>query len=112
VVHKSGRVAIGFAKTEKAIAGGPVVAVLQASDGAADSARKIRGAVAARQADDEKAEIPVVAAFTSSQLDLALGRSNVVHAALLASPASNGFFSRYQSLERFRTVAPGGRGAG
>jgi predicted RNA-binding protein YlxR (DUF448 family) len=112
VVHKSGRVAIGFAKTEKAIAGGPVIAVLQAADGAADSARKIRAAIAARQADENRGEIPVVSAFTSSQLDLALGRSNVVHAALLAGPASNGFFSRYLNLERFRTVAPGGRGAG
>jgi hypothetical protein len=43
-------------------------------------------------------------------LDLALGRSNVVHAALLAGPASNGFLARCQSLERYRTTSPDGRG--
>src|ERR1700754_603095 len=51
MVHKAGRVAFGFARTEKELAGGPVVAVLQASDGSADSARKIAGAVARRQAE-------------------------------------------------------------
>jgi hypothetical protein len=35
-------------------------------------------------------------------LDLALGRSNVVHAALLAGPASNTFLSRSQILVRYR----------
>jgi uncharacterized protein len=112
MVHKAGRVAIGFARTEKELAGGPVVAVLQAADGSADSARKIAGAAARRQTEENRDKIPIIAAFTTAQLDLALGRSNVVHAALLAGPASNGFLARCQSLERFRTIAPGGRGTG
>ena len=41
-----------------------------------------------------RAEFPVVTALTSEQLDLALGRSNVIHAALLAGPASKTFLSR------------------
>jgi len=85
------------------------VAVLQAADGSADSARKIAGA-AARRESENRGKIPIISAFTTAQLDLALGRSNVVHAALLAGPASNGFLARCQSLERFRTVAPDGRG--
>jgi predicted RNA-binding protein YlxR (DUF448 family) len=111
MVHKAGRVALGFARTEKELAGGPVVAVLQAADGSADSARKIAGA-AARRESENRGKIPIISAFTTAQLDLALGRSNVVHAALLAGPASNGFLARCQSLERYRTVDPGGRGAG
>ena len=113
IAHKAGRVAAGFAKTEAALAGGPVAAILQAADASADGVRKIdgRGGAAPRPAR-MPAEIPVVAAFTTAQLDLALGRSNVVHAALLAGPASNGFLARCQSLERFRTIAPGGRGTG
>jgi predicted RNA-binding protein YlxR (DUF448 family) len=111
IVHKAGRVAIGFTRTEAALADDPVVAVLNASDGAADGARKVAAAVARRQASENAGEIPIVAAFTSAQLDLALGRSNVVHAALLAGPASNGFLERYRSLERFR-IDPGGRGTG
>jgi hypothetical protein len=35
-------------------------------------------------------------------LDLALGRSNVVHAALLAGPASKTFLSRSHILVRYR----------
>ena len=111
IAHKAGRVAIGFGRTEAALVGDPVVVVLNASDGATDGARKIAAAVARRQSSENAGEIAVVGAFTSAQLDLALGRSNVVHAALLAGPASNGFLERYRSLERFR-IDPGGRGTG
>jgi hypothetical protein len=37
-------------------------------------------------------------------LDLALGRSNVIHAALLAGPASRTFLSRSQTLVRYRSA--------
>jgi predicted RNA-binding protein YlxR (DUF448 family) len=113
MAHKAGRIAIGFGRTETALAGiPPVAAVLSATDGAPDGLRKIAAAVARRQTDEKAGEIPIIAAFTSSQLDLALGRSNVVHAALLAGPASNGFLARYRSLERFRTLDPERRGTG
>lgn len=110
IAHKASRVAIGFAKTEAALANEPVVAILSASDGAPDGARKIAAAATRRQTGENTGEIPIIAAFTSVQLDLALGRSNVVHAALLAGPASNGFLARCQSLERFRSTDPDGRG--
>jgi hypothetical protein len=111
IAHKAGGVAIGFGRTETALAGEPVVAVLNASDGAADGARKIAAAATRRQTGENAGEILIVSAFTSAQLDLALGRSNVVHAAVLAGPASKGFLERYRSLERFR-IDPGGRGTG
>jgi predicted RNA-binding protein YlxR (DUF448 family) len=111
IVQKAGRVKTGFAKTEAALADDPIAAVLQASDGSADGARKIAAAVMRRKMDENAGEIPIIVAFATAQLDLALGRSNVVHAALLAGPASNGFLERYRSLERFR-VDPGGRGTG
>ena len=113
IAHKSGRLAIGFGRTETALgAVPPVAAILSASDASPDGVRKIAAAAARRKTDENAAEIPVIAAFMSAQLDLALGRSNVVHAALLAGPASNGFLARCQSLERFRMLDPGGRGAG
>ena len=112
IVHKAGRVATGFARTESEVSGGPVAAILQARDASPDGVRKIAAAAARRQTGTNADPIPVVTAFTTAQLDLALGRSNVVHAALLAGPASNGFLARCQSLERYRTVDPGGRGAG
>ena len=45
--------------------------------------------------------------FRSSQLDLALGRSNVVHAALLAGPVSAAFLARCDALARYRGVSDG-----
>ena len=45
----------------------------------------------------------MIRAFSGTQLDLALGRSNVIHAALLAGPASQGFLTRCQRMLRFRT---------
>jgi uncharacterized protein len=98
--RKAGKVAIGFAAVEAALARAPVVAVLNAAEAAADGARKLAAALR-RRAD--VAEIAVVDAFTSAQLDLALGRSNVVHAALLAGPESATFLARSARLERFRT---------
>jgi predicted RNA-binding protein YlxR (DUF448 family) len=100
ICHKAGKVAIGFANVEAALARAPVVALLNAAEAAPDGARKLAAALR-RRAD--VAEIAVVAAFTSAQLDLALGRSNVVHAALLAGPESETFLARSARLERFRT---------
>jgi hypothetical protein len=37
-------------------------------------------------------------------LDLALGRANVVHAALLAGRAGETFLTRWRELERFRSA--------
>jgi uncharacterized protein len=109
MVHKASRVAIGFSKTEAAVVSGPVVAILTASEGSPDGARKIAAAAARRETGENPGKVPTIAAFTSPQLDLALGRSNVVHAALLAGPASKGFLARCQNLERFRMIDPDGR---
>jgi predicted RNA-binding protein YlxR (DUF448 family) len=109
IVRKAGRVVTGFARVENALADEAVTALVHAADAGREGARKI--AAAARRHLGEKADgLAVVEAFAAAQLDLALGRPNVVHAALLAGPASDGFLARYRSLERFRTIGPGGRG--
>lgn len=109
IVRKAGRVVAGFARVERALATEPVVALLHAADAGREGARKL--AAAARSRLGEKAgDLMVVDGFTAAQLDLALGRPNVVHAALLAGSASDGFLARYRSLERFRTIGPGGQG--
>lgn len=48
-------------------------------------------------------DLPVIRVLTKAQLDLALGRPNVVHAALLAGPASTLFLTRCDGLVRYRT---------
>ena len=49
---------VGFAKAEAALAGGPVAAVLHAADGSADGARKIAGAAARRETDENRGRNP------------------------------------------------------
>ena len=56
-----------------------------------------------RNTAENPREIAVIDAFAGAQLDLALNRPNVVHAALLAGPASETFLARCRRLERFRT---------
>jgi uncharacterized protein len=100
---KAGQVVAGFAKVEEALAGGQARALIHASDGAADGIRKLDTLVRQRAENHgESADFPVVTALTSAQLDLALGRANVIHAALLAGPASKTFLSRSQILVRYR----------
>jgi uncharacterized protein len=103
ITYKARRVAAGFAKVEAALVDGNAAALLHASDAAPDGVRKL-DATMRRNTDDDR-PIPVLSAFTSAQLDLALGRSNVVHAALLAGPESKAFLTRARRLERFRTGA-------
>jgi uncharacterized protein len=100
---KAGQVVSGFSKVEGALQQGQVQALIHASDGAADGIRKL-DAVARQNAGngDESREIPLATALTSEQLDLALGRSNVIHAAVLAGPASKTFLSRSHVLVRYR----------
>jgi uncharacterized protein len=100
---KAGQAVSGFSKVEGALTQRQVQALIHAGDGAADGIRKL-DAIARQNAGngDESREFPVITALTSEQLDLALGRSNVVHAALLAGPAGKTFLSRSQVLVRYR----------
>jgi predicted RNA-binding protein YlxR (DUF448 family) len=111
IAGRSGLVLTGFAKVEAAIAHesthDEIVGVIHASDAANDGVGKLAGALRHRPDADR---ITTVRAFTTAQLDLALGRSNVVHAALIAGPANDTFLARLARLERFRTGEPDGSG--
>ena len=102
---KAGAVAAGFAKVEAAINRGEAQALLHARDGAADGKRKLEAALRrnSEQKDEITGGIVVIGEFTGAQLDLALNRPNVVHAALLAGPGSETFLARVRRLQRFRT---------
>jgi predicted RNA-binding protein YlxR (DUF448 family) len=104
---KAGQVVSGFGKVEDTIrsrqARASIGALIHAADGAPDGIRKLDAALRQNAGiNDESNPVPVVTALTSEQLDLALGRSNVIHAALLAGPASKTFLSRSHILVRYR----------
>jgi hypothetical protein len=108
MANKAGLVIAGFAKVEALVESGRCLAVVAASDGAEDGKRKIgqsvRRLAAARAAEGLKArELPVVAIFTAADLELALGRAHVIHAALAPGPAAEGVLSRWRRLVRYRT---------
>jgi predicted RNA-binding protein YlxR (DUF448 family) len=99
---KAGLVANGFGKTEAALTdeNEKVIGLIHASDAAPDGVRKLGATLRHRDSGDQ---VAVITNLTTAQLDLALGRPNVVHAALLAGPASDTFLTRWRRLERFRS---------
>ena len=101
IAAKGGRAVAGFGKVEDAIVDPALAAILAAADGAADGKRKIAAALR-RSGADRAGSVPVIGCFTSLQLDLALNRRNVVHAALLDGPVSETFLARTGRLERYR----------
>jgi predicted RNA-binding protein YlxR (DUF448 family) len=110
LANKAGRVVFGFTKVQGAVEEGRLAVLLHAREAAADGINKLDGAVARAQ----RAGKPVparVRGLSGEQLDLALGRPNVVHAGLLAHPASRGFLARWLRLERWRTGSAGGDAA-
>ena len=71
--------------------------------------RKLDGALAGlaalqRKMAEKPRQIVIVDLFSGGQLDLALNRPNVVHAALLAGPGAETFLARVARLQRFRNT--------
>ncbi|MGB6541552.1 MAG: RNA-binding protein [Xanthobacteraceae bacterium] len=98
VAGKAGLVATGFAKAEAVLERGDAIALLHAAEASPEGIRKLDSAVRRGRGGP----LPVIGFLTSTQLDLALNRPNVVHAALLAGPVSETFLARCRRLERFR----------
>ena len=92
----------GFSKVEGTVGRDNIVALVHAADATADGKRKLAAALR-RNTAGKAGEIAVIDTFTGAQLDLALSRPNVVHAALLAGPGSETFLARVARLTRFRT---------
>ncbi|HET7680748.1 MAG TPA: RNA-binding protein [Xanthobacteraceae bacterium] len=104
IAGKGRQAVTGFSKVETALVRGHAVAVLHATDAAADGVRKVEAL--RKQSESEGRQIAVITLFSSAQLDLALGRPNVIHAALLAGPATETFIARCARLDRFRAGKP------
>jgi predicted RNA-binding protein YlxR (DUF448 family) len=106
IVNKAGLVVTGAAKVEAAIRGGDVVALIGARDASPDGTAKLERIVRGRFGADAD-RIARINLFSSSQLDLALGRTNVIHAALGAGEASAAFVYRARRLAEYRSNGAG-----
>lgn len=114
LANKAGLVVAGFAKVEGAIGSRSIAALLHASEASADSAAKLDGKLRARMsraadgiaADREPASSPgpvVVTDLSGRELSLALGRENVVHAAVIQGGAARYFLTEVERLRRYRS---------
>lgn len=93
--RKAGLVAPGATKAEAALKAGRAALLIEARDASPREAKPFR-------ARAESLGIPVVTCFTAAELGLALGRENVVHAALRAGPLAQRFLDETVRLGGFR----------
>ena len=106
MANKAGQVVSGFERVKAALGKGEIEILVHASDAGADGIQKLDGVTAA--GNGEKPAI--IRLFTGKQLDLALGRPNVVHAALFGHPASRVFLAHSLRYQRWREEEPAGKG--
>jgi ribosomal protein L30E len=102
LARRAGDLILGFDQVERALRSpkGPAV-IVEAADGAPDGQRKLQAA--SRSAGI----VPfVIGALTSAELSLALGRSNVVHAALKSGRIAERLVFDAGRLNGFRPLRP------
>lgn len=108
LARKAGRVALGAAKVEAVVRNGTAGVVLHAREAADDGIRKITQARrAVRHLGGPR--IDAYNLFSEPELGLALGATNVIHAAVLAGDAGNAALKRLKALDRYRGIAPDDR---
>jgi predicted RNA-binding protein YlxR (DUF448 family) len=105
LARKAGQVVLGAAKVEGAVRSGKALLTLHAAEAAPDGVRKIdqarRATVHAGGPD-----IPFYKLFSEAELGLALGGTNVIHAAVLAGDTGRAVLKRVSALDRYRGGSP------
>lgn len=106
LANKAGLVTSGFTKVEIAVQKGVCAYLLHASDAAADGVEKLDRKFTAGFANDRNgAREYILDCLSSAELSLAIGRSNVVHAALARGGAATKFSREAERLRRYRAPA-------
>lgn len=97
LANKAGRVVAGFVKVESVLRSGEAISLLHAAGAGADGVRKLEGI-----ARGSGRSVTSLHLFSGEQLDLALGRSHVIHAALKAGDVAKLLIERADALGRYR----------
>ena len=100
LARKAGQLIIGGAKVRSAIEKGNILALISASDGALDGRKKILNMAANKLREGSYLHIDIL---SSDKLDLALGKENVIHGALIDGAAANSALYRANRLIRYVT---------
>lgn len=101
LANKAGLVVTGFERIGERIRAGDVAVLVHGSDAAADGAGKLDRRFAAQTG--EAGGCFVVAPLTIDQMSLAIGRPNVVHAALIKGGATERFRIEAGRVMRYRS---------
>ena len=106
MARKAGQLVTGAYQVREAIEKGQAVALITATDAAADGRSKMLSSLRGRQKAAEEAgeaapEVPHLELLDSSQLGLAFGLESVVHAALVNGAASQSALERANRLARY-----------
>ena len=113
LARKAGAALAGFAKVKAAAEGRELAALVIASEAAEDGRRKLEQAL--RRRGMAAGSPQMFHCFGSAELDLAMGRPNVIHAAVLQGAAGRSFveaalrFQRYEGVvgsQETKAVAP------
>ncbi len=98
LARRSGALALGFDNVLRALASSrKPAALVEARDGAADGRRKVLAAARAQGL------VPAILdCLSAEELSVALGRENVIHAALLPGPLADRLMLDAKRLEGFR----------
>jgi hypothetical protein len=99
LARRAGQLVLGFDAVARALTGDrPATLLIEASDGASDGRRKLLALA--------KAKPPaIIDCLTGAELSLALGRENVVHAALKSGRFSERLLADAGRLNGFRPVS-------
>jgi uncharacterized protein len=98
--NKAGLITTGFAKVESLINARKPAALISASDAADDGCRKLQQAI--MRSCGSANGLPYLRALSGLEMDLALGRENAIHAALLPGSASSALLKKIRRLESYR----------
>ena len=97
LAKKAGQAVHGFEKVETLISTGRLAVLIGASDGSADGRDKLKQRLRATGT-----EAPVIEFFPSGQLGLALGRTNVIHAAMTSGGLAGKFVIAAHRAHKYR----------
>lgn len=100
MANKSGSLICGRAKVERVLNKGKLALLIEAKDASEDGKKKLRSLKKAFE--NETGQIcETVSSFTIEQLSLALGRENVVHAAITNRHMAEKFMEVIARLEKY-----------
>jgi uncharacterized protein len=102
LARRAGEAFAGFSKVEAAVARDDIAALLVALDAAEDGLRKMTQAL--RRRFGNAGAPPLFRLFAAAEMGLAMGRGDVIHAAVLPGPAGRSFVDAANRLRRYESA--------